>query len=154
MARLHLDENVSTLLRRALSDLDHDTTRTDDPYRAGTPAKGTPDHRQLWYAATVGAVLVTLDAWDFALLDDAWRLWGVPRSHPGIIGLAAFGPTAVLTVAEAVDAFVRHPEETLALQGDAGEAVPLTNGDGTLTNQFYYRWLDGRWTTVPPKPRR
>lgn len=154
MARLHLDENLSPLLRRFLSELDHDTTRTDDPYHPGTPTKGTPDHRQLWYAATAGAILVTLDAWDFALLDDAWRLWGVPQLHPGIVGLAPFDPTAVPTVAGAIDAFVRRPEETLTTQARASRPVPTTNGDGTLTGRFYYRWPDGRWTAAPPKPRR
>ncbi len=154
MARLHLDENLTPLLRRFLADRDHDVTRTDDPYRVGTPAKGTPDHRQLWYATTEGAILVTVDARNFALLDDAWHLWGVARPHPGIIALAPFAQGDSMRVATAIDDLVRHPGETLARQVRGGVAIPSTNGDGTLADRFYYYRADGYWTDVPPRSRR
>ncbi len=150
MARFYLDENVPPALASALHQYGHTATTTDEAER-----KGAPDHGQLWHTATIGAILLTGNAWDFYLLNDAWALWGVSRSHPGILAFPQLERGDVLAVAAAIDKLVRHPEETLALQALSGAVSPPANGDGTLTGRFYYRRTrDGRWTGIPPRPRR
>lgn len=47
--------------------------------------KGTDDYQQVWFAAARGWIIVTRNGRDYERLHRTWHLWGVPRSHAGII---------------------------------------------------------------------
>lgn len=148
MATFYLDEDVPLALAHALQVLGHVATTTDDAGR-----KHMPDHDQLWYAMGQRAILITANARDYYFLSDAWTMWGVPHTHPGVIALASPTPPEIPQIAAAVDAFVADPQAIIALQEAGSREIIPVNDDGTITNRFYYRNRDGFWGIRPPRRR-
>lgn len=80
MASFYFDHDVPRVLGLALQHLGHDSLSTRELGR-----ERSNDAEQLLVAAQTARILVTHNAEDFTLLQQAWRLWSVPIIHASIL---------------------------------------------------------------------
>lgn len=69
---------------------------------------GALDEVHLWLAAQQGWTLITQNGAGFRMLHRAWLLWGVPRSHAGILVIAQVSRVLVPRAAQDVDAAMQQ----------------------------------------------
>jgi hypothetical protein len=112
MRSVYVDEDVSKVGDRLLSDLGHDSMHTE---KAGN--KGRTDVQQLVFAVDHNRLLITANRRDFEPLHEAWlacaRLWGVTgRLHDGILVVPNGREMDPASLATAIDAFLRSDTVT------------------------------------------
>ncbi|HZR98215.1 MAG TPA: DUF5615 family PIN-like protein [Chloroflexota bacterium] len=103
MATFYLDDGVALDLATELFRLGHAATTSQ-----AESVKGAPDEEHLWLAAQRGWTLVTQNARDFRMLHRAWQLWGVSRSHAGILVIDQVPKVLAPLAAQEIDAFVQQ----------------------------------------------
>lgn len=142
-AAFYLDEDVTEALAIPLRGHGHQVTTTTAAGR-----KGTHDHEQFWFAAQRGWILITANRRDFESLHGAWLLWGVPRSHAGIILLHPPAEDELGKIALEIDGLATDPAALLLARARSARAGPTVDPGGTVENRLFRRWRDGRWDCV------
>ena len=139
----YLDEDVTEALAIPLRGRGNQVTTTTAAGR-----KGTRDHEQLWFAAQRGWILITVNCRDFESLHGAWSLWGVPRSHAGIILLHHPAEQELERIAQEIDNLANDPSAFLSAQAHTARSGPMVDPGGTMLNHLVRRWRDGRWDCI------
>jgi hypothetical protein len=107
VARFYLDEDVSERLLAPLQVKGHEATSAGKLQH-----KGLSDARQLLYAAQSQRALVTHNAKDYILLQDAWKSWAtawnaLPAArHAGLLIVYTSKGLNATIIADEIDRFV------------------------------------------------
>lgn len=115
-----IDEDMAVTAASELREFRYDAVTVGEPGR-----KGSRDDAILWLATQQGRILITHNFNDYAMLHCAWRRWGVPGTHAGIL----VPRQRVLRDGRAIAERVRE----------------LAESGGSLENGLYTFELDGRW---------
>lgn len=134
MARVYLDEGVSSITDTRLVRLGDDVVDARSIVR-----HGTSDHHHLAVATLLNRVLVTYNRDDFELLHNAWRDWldrfgHQPSAHGGILVVPQ--PPAMLPdiAADLIHSFLNDPDI------------------GPLANRLFILAIDDGWEEISPAP--
>lgn len=144
MATFSFDEDIPDDLAPILRSLGNIVNVTREMGR-----KCTDDYQQVWFAAARGWVIVTRNGKDFAPLHRAWHLWGVPRSHAGIVIVPQTERARYPALAQALHDLLADPVAFFGQMLAAGRtAQPLRVGR-SLGDGLVRLDADGNWTFFP-----